>query len=302
MKPFNSTYIKNAFVGPKQKGAPASVNLVDDIDSAESIDNMQQYTRELNLPISCFIKKTNEKNKFFIRYFIKDNEEPICGHGTLVTTQFLIDNKYISKDANQIEYIPLMTPDKPIISYIDNNLISIHIKTIKPTNIDFDSEIGQKIIKSISTSKNSNIKKYKYKNIVEGELDYTVELDKLENNMTSLEIIRSIKPDFDLIETIQLHTGKLCRGIDVLIKNYEKENEEDADFISRIFLPLGADELFKEDPACGSGSSYIARYLLEKYPELNDKKLKIYQASDDGAIIWVKSENKETIKVSGLVN
>ena len=101
-----------------------------------------------------------------------------------------------------------------------------------------------------------------------------------------------------MIEQIQLRTGKLCRGIDVLIKNYEKD---DSDYISRIFLPLGADEKYKEDPACGSGSAYIGRYLIEKYPELKGKRLKIYQASNDGAIIWVKNENEDIIKVSGLI-
>jgi PhzF family phenazine biosynthesis protein len=300
-KIFTSTYIKSAFVGPNQKGAPASVDLVEDIDSPEAIDNMQKCTRELNLPISCFLKKTKEKNKFLIRFFIYENEEPICGHGTLVVTQFLIDRKLIDEDTKQIEFIPLMTPEKPIISYIENGLVAIHIKTVKPTNIDINSEVGQKIIKSISASNNEKIKKYKYKSIVEGELDYTIELDKIDN-MTSFDVIKSIKPDFDLIETIQLKTGKLCRGIDVLIKNDEKKNEDDEDFITRILLPLGADEKYKEDPACGSGSSYVDRYLIETYPELKGKQLKIYQASDDGAIIWVKNENDDIIKVSGKVD
>lgn len=246
MKDFDSTYIKSAFVGQTQKGAPASVNLVEDIKTSESIDKMQKYTQELNLPISCFIKKAEADNKFYIRYFIKDNEEPICGHGTLVTTQFIIDNKLIDDNINQITFIPLLTPEKPIISYIEQKLISLHIKTAKPIDININSEIGQKIIKSISNSSNQKIEKYNYKNIVEGEYDYTVEIDKFENNennLTSLEIIKSIKPDFDLIEQIQLRTGKLCRGIDVLIKNYEKD---DSDYISRIFLPLGADEKYKE--------------------------------------------------------
>lgn len=46
---------------------------------------------------------------------------------------------------------------------------------------------------------------------------------------------------------------------------------------------------------------YIGRYLIEKYPELKGKRLKIYQASNDGAIIWVKNENEDIIKVSGLI-
>lgn len=283
-----------------KKGAPASINLVEDINSANSIENMQKYTQELNLPISCFLKEANKPNTFYIRYFIKDNEEQICGHGTVVATQFLIDNKLISDQSKQVEFIPLLTPDRTIISTIDNNYISIYIKTIKPTNIDIKSEIGQEIIKSISKSSNPNVKNYNIVEIVEGELDYTIELGKLDNNMTSLEIIESIVPDFDAIERIKLKTGKLCRGIDVLIKNYEKTNEE-ADFISRIFLPLGADEKYKEDPACGSGSSYIDRYLIGKYPELKGKSLKIYQASKDGALIYVKNEDDEIIKVSGLV-
>ena len=302
MKTFKSTYIKNAFVGKNQKGASASVNLVNDIDSDNIIDSMQKYTQELNLPISCFIKQSEEKNKFYIRYFIKDNEEPICGHGTLVVTQFLIDNKLISDNINEIIFIPLLTPEKPIISYINKNYISINVKTVKPTNIDINSEVGQEIINSISKSNNNKINKYNIIAIVEGDLDYTIELGKLENNLTSYEIIKSIVPDFDAIEHIKLKTGKLCRGIDVFIKNYEKKKEEEEDFISRIFLPLGADEKYKEDPACGSGSSYITRYLIERYPQYKGKSLKIYQASEDGALISVKNKNDEIIEVSGLVN
>ena len=301
MKDFNSTYIKNAFVGPNKKGAPASVNLVEDIDSVDSICKMKKYTQEVNLPISCFIKKSNDVNKFFIRYFIKNKEEEIYGHGTLVATQFLIDNKLISDDINIVEFIPSLTPDKPIISYIDNNFISIKIITIKPTNVDLKSEIGQKIIKSISKSSNINIKKNNIINIAENDLDYIVELGKLENNLKSLEIIKSIIPDFDLILKIKLKSGEICRGIDVFIKNYEKKNDDEEDFISRIFMPLGADEKYREDPACGSGSSYITRYLIEKYPIYKEKTLKIYQASDDGALITTKSENNDIIKVNGLV-
>ena len=300
MKAFTSTYIKNSFVGPIQKGAPASVNLVEDIDSVNSKNNMQNYTKELNLPISCFIKPTNEKNKYYIRYYIKDQEEPICGHGTLVVTQFLIDNKLISDETVKVEFIPLLTPEKPIISYIDKNLVSINIKTIKPIHIDINSEVGKKIINSISKSNKINIKNYII-DIVEGELDYIVELGKFDNNLSSLEIIKSIIPDFDAIEKIKLKSGRLCRGVDVFIQNYEKNNEDEEDFITRVFLPLGADEKYKEDPACGSASSFITRYLIEKYPKYKGKTLKLYQASEDGALIVVRNENDEIIRVSGEV-
>jgi hypothetical protein len=39
---------------------------------------------------------------------------------------------------------------------------------------------------------------------VEGDLDYTIELGKLDNDLTSYEIIKSIVPDFDAIEHIKL--------------------------------------------------------------------------------------------------
>ena len=47
---------------------------------------------------------------------------------------------------------------------------------------------------------------------MEGELDYIVELGKFDNNLSSLEIIKSIIPDFDEIEKIKLKSGRLCRG------------------------------------------------------------------------------------------
>lgn len=297
MEKFKNTYIKSAFVGFKgEKGAKASVNLVDDIDSKESINSMQNYTKELNLPISCFIKKTKEKNKFFIRYFIKDNEEPICGHGTIVATKFLLENNIIN--SNRVEFIPLLTKDRIIVAEINNDDISIFIKTIKPKEIDINSTIGKKIIDSISSETNiPNIKK-----IVEGNLDYTVEIEKNSNSLSnSCDTIKSIEPNFDKIEKIELSSGKLCRGIDVVIKNEEKKEEVEPDYITRIFLPLGADERYKEDPACGSGTSYVMRYLTETYKELNEKELKIYQASKDGAFLKVRKENNDTMKITGNV-
>lgn len=294
---FNSTFIKNAFIGQNQIGSSASVNLVEDIESTESITDMQIFTKKLNLPISCFIKQTNMLNRFYIRYFIKDNEEPICGHGTLVATKFLIDNNLIN--SNKVEYIPLMTPNKPIIATINNNLISIFIQTIKPKHININSEIGQKITKSI-THKN-NIKLFNIIEIVEGELDYTIEISKNHNNISSNDVIKSIVPDFGMIEQIKLSSGKLCRGIDVVIKNNEKTEVAQEDFISRIFLPLGADIKYKEDPACGSENAYITRYLIEKYPTFKTCSIKIYQASSDGAIIITKNEDNGIIKVSGYV-
>lgn len=302
------TYIKNAFVNNiyNLRGSPASVELVENIDD---ISYMLYQTKKLKLPISVFLKKTNIGNKFQVRYFIEDGEEPICGHGTIVATQFLLDTKLVNqKHIKNIEYIPMFSSDKygnnkqnSIFAKINkDSSISIFIST-KKTKIIVE-EKKQEIIKSIS-EKNSEY--FNILNIIEGEFDYTVEIEKSEfsknKKILSLEIIKKIIPNFDLIENISLSNNKLCRGIDVLIKN-DDIKEISCDYFTRIFLPLGASQEFKEDPACGSGSAYISEYLIEyKKNIIIGKKLKFYQASNSGAFITTKISKNNIIEVMGKV-
>ena len=298
------TYIKNAFSNKEYKliGSPASVNLVDDINDFKF---MLSTTKELKLPISVFLKKTAIKNKFQVRYFIDEGEEPICGHGTLVATQFLLDNNLVEGDT--VEFEPMFLNDKygksskqnSIYSQINGDDISIFINVVEPKTISESKK--DEIVVSLLKVDNKN---FIIKDVVEGEFDYTVEIEKSEsaeaNNISNFEVIKSIVPDFESIEKITLSTGKLCRGLDVLIKNDEAA-AIDCDYITRIFLPLGALDEFKEDPACGSGTSYVMKYLTTKYKDYNGKELKFYQASKDGAYIKAISKEKNLIKVSGNV-
>jgi len=302
MKEYKKIHIiKNAFVGENKLGASASVDIVDDINNT---DSMLKITQELNLPISCFVKPTNNENEFQIRYFIYNGEEPICGHGTLITTKVLDELGYI-KNSNKVTYIPMLTPDKPIKAEVNGEFVSIFIKTVEPNEVNFNTNVAKQIISSISSQNSDKI--FNVVDIVEGDLDYTVEITKNNTNLTSEEIIKEIRPNFEAIEKIKLSTGKLCRGIDVVIKNdevvcdSEKMSNSKPNFITRIFLPLGADSQYKEDPACGSGGSYVTRYLMTKYPNLKGKELKIYQASKAGAFMKTQSQDNGIIKVSGIV-
>lgn len=300
-------YIKNAFINNMYnlKGSPASVELVENIDD---IEYMLYQTKKLKLPISVFLKKTNTENKFKVRYFIEDGEEPICGHGTIVATQFLLDNNLIDQNHIQnIEYIPMFSNNKygnnkqnNICAKINKDSISIFISTIKTKIIT--EEKKQEIIKSISEI---NHEYFEILNIVEGEFDYTVEIKKSKfaqnKKISSLEVIKNITPNFDLIENILLSNNKLCRGIDVLIRNDDIKDKISCDYFTRIFLPLGASPEFKEDPACGSGSAYISRYLTEYNSKLIGKKLNFYQASNSGAFISTKTLDNNIIEVMGKV-
>ena len=301
-----SVYIKNAFVNSKYnlKGSPASVEFVDDMNN---INYMLSQTQKLKLPISVFLQTTNNSNKYYIRYFIDAGEEPICGHGTLVSTKFLADNKLIDITKPQkIEFIPLFNNSKygdkkqnSIFAEINGDLISIFISVIEPQEV-INKHKKEEIINSINLE---NKEYFDIVNIVEGEFDYTIEIKKsqlsIDKNISSLEIINMIKPDFDAIEKITLSNGKICRGIDVVLKN--KEKEIDCDYFIRIFLPYGALPDFKEDPACGSGTSYVLKYLSKYYPELKNKELKFYQASQTGAFLQAKMLEDNTVKVSGYV-
>lgn len=296
-----NSYIKNAFVSKQNLniiGGSASVCLMQNIDDC---DTMQKITKELNLPISVFLKQTDEKHLFQARYFIADGEEPICGHGTIVATQFLLDNKLIDKNTSEIKFELLFNNNKYnnkyenkkkfINSYINNDFISLLIAT-KNINKNLLERKKDEIISSITNNEN---KLFNIKNIIEGEFDYTIEIEKKSNSLNALNVINSIQPNFNKIETITLSNGKLCRGVEVVIEN---DNKSQSDFITRVFLPLGASVEYKEDPACGSATAYITQYLYEEYKIQNE--LSFFQASKNGAFIKAQIRENNKVLISGL--
>lgn len=294
-------YIKNAFVSKENMnivGGSASVCLMQNIDDCAK---MQQITKQLNLPISVFLKQTNEEHLFQVRYFIADGEEPICGHGTIVATQFLFDNNLIDKNTKEIKFELLFNNKKYnnnysnekkfINSYINNDFISLLINT-KNINKILSEQKKDEIISSIT---NNEPILFNVKNIVEGEFDYTVEIEKINNKLNALRLIHLIQPNFNKIEKITLSNGKLCRGIELVIKNDDKLQ---SDFITRVFLPLGASDEYKEDPACGSATAYITQYLYEEYRIKNE--LSFFQASKNGAFIKAQVQENNKVLISGL--
>ena len=259
----NNIYIANAFISKKYgcEGSAASIMIVNDINNKNL---MLKITQELNLPISVFLKKKAE-NEFDVRYFIYDGEEPTCGHGTIVAAKYLHGDGYLSSDKVKFN---LMYDDskygarKDVSNYIfaqtiSDNKVSIKIKTSDSKSVDDEKfkEISDAVI---ITSKDSEKSYINVINIVEGEFDFVCEIRAsefgMENHISSEQIIKSLKPNYNAIEKIKLSNGKLCRGVDVVIK---AEGNYEFDYFSRIFLPLGASEEYKEDPACGSGNSYI---------------------------------------------
>ena len=87
---------------------------------------------------------------------------------------------------------------------------TIFISVIEPNTVE-NNDKKEEIINSINLE---NKEYFDIVNIVEGEFDYTIEIKKsqlsIDKNISSLEIINIIKPDFDAIEKITLSNGKIC--------------------------------------------------------------------------------------------
>ncbi|MGH2574421.1 MAG: PhzF family phenazine biosynthesis protein, partial [Ignavibacteria bacterium] len=105
--------------------------------------------------------------------------------------------------------------------------------------------------------------------------NYVVEVD-------SEDTVRSIKPDFDLLQSLQ--------GWGTIVT--AKASMSGYDFVSRFFAP---EKGVKEDPATGSSHCVLGPFWQKR---LNKNEFKAYQASERGGVLSVRVE-KERVYLSG---
>jgi len=233
----------DAFTDTAYKGNPAAVCL---LDQAKADGWMQNVAAEMNLSETAFLLP--KEDGYELRWFTPTVEEVLCGHATLASAHILWEYGYL-KESEQARFTTLSglltAAKKGIWTELD-----FPIEPETPTD-----ELPDKLIDGLGVTPI-----YLGKN----RLDYLVEV-------ASEEIVRKIKPDFDLLSKIP------GRGFIVT----SRANSKDYDFVSRFFAPKDG---VIEDPVTGSAHCCLGPFWGNR---LGKKDMVGYQVSSRGGTVHV---------------
>jgi PhzF family phenazine biosynthesis protein len=252
-------YFVDTFTSTPFKGNPTSVC---NTDSFPPPGTMQAIAAELNLPVTAFITKTNERpGHYDIRYFTPVTEIPACGHGTLGSSRIaLMHEKVDTVTFHTIEGREISAASKQ-----DSIMMSyprFEWKETKPEKETLNSlGISSYLSAAIST-----------------------ELETLFIELESGEQIRKIQPDY----------ARMVKSsnsiVEVVITS--ASDDEKYDYLLRSFCPwIGIDE----DPVTGSVHSVLGTFWQGK---LKKNVLKAYQASQRGGEVLINASGNN-IEIGG---
>jgi PhzF family phenazine biosynthesis protein len=245
----------DAFTDKPFSGNPAAVCIMPE---ARGDDWMQNVAREMNLSETAFLVKVEDG--YNLRWFTPAIEVDLCGHATLASAHVL----YELREAAVLDKIHFHTRSGLLIASMNGDWIEL----------DFPAKPGEKaecpdvLLEALGFSADKV-------QILKNRMDYMIVVD-------SEEIVRSIKPDFNLLASIEM------RGVMVTAKS----DSQEYDFVSRFFAPLAG---VNEDPVTGSAHCCLAPYWCEK---LGKDKLTGYQASARGGMVGVRI-NGDRVVISG---
>lgn len=233
-----NAYIVNSFTDKFASGNPAGVVIYEN-DISDTI--MQTIAYDINKSETAFVKRTDKKDVFSIRWFSRLKEVPICGHATLAASKVLYEKysldtiTFIYKSGSiQVKHIEDdgFIMDFPLDTYEKIDIDPIYLTFFPGIHIK-ECIFGTRTKKVIL--------------LLEDKAD-----------------IKAIRPDFTAMRN---YKGLCSNGIGIT----KKSNVYD--FESRYFNPwYGADE----DPVTGSVHTVLARYWKDI---LGKDTMRAYQAS-----------------------
>jgi PhzF family phenazine biosynthesis protein len=228
-------------------------------------DVLQKIAMENYLPETAFFIQKNKQ--FEIRWFTPEIEMDLCGHATLAAAHV------IHKHLGYKESINFQSKSGLLVVEIKNNIITLNFPAREPTVI---SKLPDVILEGIGKKPIEVLKSRDYVLVYENE-----------------EIIKNIKPNKELLNTINLDPG----GIIITAKG------DNVDFVSRFFTPHSS--IF-EDPVTGSAHCSLIPYWSEK---LQKKELIAQQLSArKGELACVNLGNRVLISgnavtyLEGMIN
>jgi len=243
----------DAFTSKPFAGNPAAVFI---LEHELTEQQMKNIAFEMNLSETAYVLK--EGDNYNLRWFTPHSEVDLCGHATLASSHILWEKGLHNKNST----IHFQTRS----GLLKANMVNGKIELDFPIDEAHQIEVPDDLVKTLGA-----------KPIYLGmtKWSYLAEMD-------SEETVRNIKPDFDLMETLE------AWGLMITARSSTME----FDFVSRFFAPRKG---VKEDPVTGSAHCALGPYWMKK---LNKNEFTAYQASKRGGVIGVKIEG-ERVKLTG---
>ncbi len=244
-----SVFIVDTFTSVPFRGNPTAVCFANDETNS---DELLSIAAELNLPVTAFIIKTDNKQEFRIRYFTNTTEIPACGHATLAAARILFEQLRVG-----IIYFTTIHNIKIKAIWEDETIwLSYPVYTIKQYKPE------NELMKSLGLSRFQSA-------------GICVELETLFIELEDAITLKAVNPDYALL----VKSNKDIK--EVVITSVSDESRYD--FMLRSFCPwIGIDE----DPVTGSVHSVLAGFWKAR---LGKERLTAYQASSRGGEVFVKS-------------
>ena len=252
------TYIVDSFTDEAFKGNPAGICIIEK-DLPES--KMLSIAKELNLSETAFVKETENKNTFTIRFFSTQMEIALCGHATLAAAKILFNQDIHLQKVNFITIGNINLTVQKIGELIQMEFPLYETENAKAP-IALINALGITETKAIVYNKETN--------------NLLIEID-------SCNKLQNLKPDFEAL----YKSHKTIKG--VLITS--KSDKENYDFESRYFCPWS---VANEDPVTGSTHTFLAKYWSTK---LNKMKMNSFQCSERTGFMQVTITKHNTLLI-----
>jgi predicted PhzF superfamily epimerase YddE/YHI9 len=240
-------YHVDAFASEPFTGNPAAVCL---LTGPRDAAWMHAMAAELNLPMTAFVQRAGEGDRFDLRWFEVDGESQLCGHATLASAHVLWESGAVR-------------PRGPIaFNTCSGELLARQLED-GWIEVDFPAEVAAAEERPALAQELGARPLW----IGRNRLHWLVEVE-------SEAVVRAVRPDFKrLAAVLPPAHGVIVTARAPVGAAY--------DFVSRFFAPLaGVDE----DSATGSAHCALGPYWA---PKLGKQRLLAHQASARGANLRV---------------
>jgi PhzF family phenazine biosynthesis protein len=255
-----SIFHVDAFAEKPFEGNPAAVCL---LPEERSEHWMQSLASELNLPATAFVRPL--ERGYALRWFTHTVEIPLCGHATLASAHVMWVENIVARSAP----IHFHTKSGILTCNFVDEIIELNFPAAPPAEAPPDRRLLDAL--HVQPSFTGRSKLYDFV-MVESE-----------------EIVRSLKPNFEVLRSIPGIRGVMVTG---------RSEDSRYDFVSRFFAPgVGIDE----DSVTGSAHCSLAPFWSQR---LNKSVMTAFQASSRGGIVRVRIEGDRVVlggKATGIL-
>ncbi|MHB1484225.1 MAG: PhzF family phenazine biosynthesis protein [Saccharofermentanales bacterium] len=273
-------YVIDVFTDELFKGNPAGVCLLDEWLPDKTLQNI---ALENNLSETAFLVKSNNNRQGYydLRWFTPSIEIDLCGHATLASAYVLFN--YYENDLNELSFKTMSGTMK--VTKAD----SMNLEEKDILFLDFPSRKVERCPEYETFEKAFGVKPASFYKAADFLLLFNDE-----------EIIRNIKPDFEVLKKIKEEAGLDIDNFGIIITAKAKttadhnnlNNSGDCDFVSRFFAPNAG---INEDPVTGRAQCSLIPFWSER---LGKAKMTAKQLSKRGGHI-ICEDCGERVKIGG---